>query len=170
LLPVGASQRDPTARPAPKPLHGASSICPASSRKAAGARSARHSAVGVHPADVALERDGIATTAPPGNVASAKSVNAAERLIIPGLMNAHTHGHGGLAVIASCSTPAHGSAATAAATIATFPPRCPLCRSCARVVPPITAYPALRPVPTVKGLHVSAQPDADFGCDRSLRR
>ena len=53
----------------------------------------------VAPSDLLLEDDRIAAIAPPGSVtsASARRIDAADRLIIPGLINAHTHGHGGLA-------------------------------------------------------------------------
>jgi 5-methylthioadenosine/S-adenosylhomocysteine deaminase len=53
----------------------------------------------VAPADLLLEDDLIAAIAPAGSVTSASSrrIDAARRLIIPGLINAHTHGHGGLA-------------------------------------------------------------------------
>ena len=53
----------------------------------------------VAPSDLLLEDDRIAAIAPSGSVtsASARRIDAAGRLIIPGLINAHTHGHGGLA-------------------------------------------------------------------------
>jgi guanine deaminase len=49
--------------------------------------------------DLLLEDDLIAAIAPSGSVTSAsvRRIDAANRLIIPGLINAHTHGHGGLA-------------------------------------------------------------------------
>jgi 5-methylthioadenosine/S-adenosylhomocysteine deaminase len=51
------------------------------------------------PADLVLQDDLITAIAPPGSVqsASARRIDASNRLIIPGLINAHTHGHGGLA-------------------------------------------------------------------------
>jgi 5-methylthioadenosine/S-adenosylhomocysteine deaminase len=49
------------------------------------------------PADVVLEGDTIAAVVPPGSADAAQIVDATGRLIIPGLVNAHTHGHGGLA-------------------------------------------------------------------------
>lgn len=51
------------------------------------------------PADLLLQDDLVAAIAPPGSVtsASARRIDATNRLIIPGLINAHTHGHGGLA-------------------------------------------------------------------------
>ena len=49
------------------------------------------------PADIVLEGDSITAIAPPGSVGDARPLSAVDRLIIPGLVNAHTHGHGGLA-------------------------------------------------------------------------
>ncbi len=51
------------------------------------------------PADILLNDDVIAAIAPAGSVTSesVQRINAADRLIIPGLINAHTHSHGGLA-------------------------------------------------------------------------
>jgi 5-methylthioadenosine/S-adenosylhomocysteine deaminase len=55
-------------------------------------------------ADILLHDDGnhdatIAAIVPPGEASSesAEEIDASNRLIIPGLVNAHTHGHGGLA-------------------------------------------------------------------------
>jgi len=50
-------------------------------------------------ADLLLQDDLIAAIAPPGSVTSesTRRIDATDRLIIPGLINAHTHGHGGLA-------------------------------------------------------------------------
>jgi cytosine/adenosine deaminase-related metal-dependent hydrolase len=49
------------------------------------------------PADIVLEGDSIAAIVAPGSAEAPRTVDAAGRLIIPGLVNAHTHGHGGLA-------------------------------------------------------------------------
>ena len=49
------------------------------------------------PADILLEGDSIVAIVPPGSVQAPRRIDAANRLIIPGLINAHTHGHGGLA-------------------------------------------------------------------------
>jgi 5-methylthioadenosine/S-adenosylhomocysteine deaminase len=51
------------------------------------------------PADLVLRDDLIAAIAPPGSATSesARRIDASDRLIIPGLINAHTHSHGGLA-------------------------------------------------------------------------
>jgi guanine deaminase len=50
-------------------------------------------------ADLLLQDDLIAAISPPGSATSesARRIDATNRLIIPGLINAHTHGHGGLA-------------------------------------------------------------------------
>ena len=52
---------------------------------------------GARPADIVLEGDTIAAIVPPGTAEAARPIDATGRLIIPGLVNAHTHGHGGLA-------------------------------------------------------------------------
>ncbi|MFT8242450.1 amidohydrolase family protein [Roseomonas sp. BN140053] len=57
---------------------------------AADARSAPHR-------DLLIEGDRIAALLPPGTpVEAAERLDAADRLCLPGLVNAHTHGHGGL--------------------------------------------------------------------------
>ncbi len=48
------------------------------------------------PADIVLEGDTIAAIVPPGQAQAERVIDASDRLIIPGLINAHTHGHGGL--------------------------------------------------------------------------
>ena len=48
-------------------------------------------------ATAVLEGDSIAAIVPPGSGDGARRIEAAGRLVIPGLVNAHTHGHGGLA-------------------------------------------------------------------------
>src|ERR1700761_901412 len=47
-------------------------------------------------ADIVLEGDTIAAITPPGQAQGNRTIDASSRLIIPGLINAHTHGHGGL--------------------------------------------------------------------------
>lgn len=51
------------------------------------------------PADVRIEDDTIREIGPPGLPAApgAASIDARDRLLVPGLVNAHTHGHGALA-------------------------------------------------------------------------
>ncbi|MBV9524048.1 MAG: amidohydrolase, partial [Alphaproteobacteria bacterium] len=51
------------------------------------------------PADILIAGDSIAEIGPPGMAApeGAQRIDAADRLLMPGLVNAHTHGHGALA-------------------------------------------------------------------------
>jgi guanine deaminase len=49
------------------------------------------------PADIVLIGDTIAAIVPPATAEAPQTIDATGRLIIPGLINAHTHGHGGLA-------------------------------------------------------------------------
>jgi 5-methylthioadenosine/S-adenosylhomocysteine deaminase len=49
------------------------------------------------PADIVLEGDSIAAIVAPGTAEAPQRIDATGRLIIQGLVNAHTHGHGGLA-------------------------------------------------------------------------
>jgi cytosine/adenosine deaminase-related metal-dependent hydrolase len=52
----------------------------------------------VAPADVLIDGEDIAEVGPPGMAAPAEAqvVDASDRLLMPGLVNAHTHGHGAL--------------------------------------------------------------------------
>ena len=59
------------------------------------------------PADILIEGDTIIEVGPPGMVApeGAKVIDAADRLVMPGLVNAHTHGHGSLVLAPSHNSP-----------------------------------------------------------------
>jgi guanine deaminase len=59
----------------------------------------RSSAAGAAPLDILIEDGRIREVGPAGMAApgDAEQVDAADRLIIPGLVNSHTHAHGGLA-------------------------------------------------------------------------
>jgi guanine deaminase len=48
-------------------------------------------------ADIVLDSDTINAIVPAGAAEGLRVIDATGRLIIPGLVNAHTHGHGGLA-------------------------------------------------------------------------
>jgi guanine deaminase len=62
-----------------------------------GARVLRADATAAPPADLLIADGRIAAVLPPGEgPADAERHDASNRLVIPGLVNAHTHGHGGL--------------------------------------------------------------------------
>jgi 5-methylthioadenosine/S-adenosylhomocysteine deaminase len=63
-----------------------------------GARVLRSDLKTCDPADVLIEEGGITAIEPPGSITCENSerVDATDRLLIPGLVNGHTHGHGGL--------------------------------------------------------------------------
>jgi guanine deaminase len=56
-----------------------------------------HGETTAHQADIVIVGDSIAAIVPPGAAEAPQRIDATGRLIIPGLVNAHTHGHGGLA-------------------------------------------------------------------------
>jgi len=63
-----------------------------------GARVLAPDALSAPHADLLIEGESILAVLPPGStVADAQVFDAADRLIIPGLVNGHTHSHGGLA-------------------------------------------------------------------------
>ena len=63
-----------------------------------GGRVLRHSRAPLAEADILIEGDRIAAIEPRGRIAAedAKAIDASDRILIPGLLNAHTHGHGNL--------------------------------------------------------------------------
>jgi 5-methylthioadenosine/S-adenosylhomocysteine deaminase len=56
-----------------------------------------HGDTAASPADILIEGDSIVAIVAPGTAQAPRRIDATGRLIIPGLVNAHTHGHGGLA-------------------------------------------------------------------------
>jgi 5-methylthioadenosine/S-adenosylhomocysteine deaminase len=124
------------------------------------------------PADLLLQDDVISAIAPPGGATSesAQHIDATNRLIIPGLINAHTHSHGGLAKGAGDrwslelllnAGPWLNSSRTdddrylSALLTAVEMPRkgCTACYDLA----------AMLPLPTLEGLHSISQAYADVG-------
>lgn len=63
-----------------------------------GGRVLRHSRAVLAEADILIEGDRIATIEPRGRIdpGDARIIDARDRILIPGLVNAHTHGHGNL--------------------------------------------------------------------------
>ena len=56
-----------------------------------------HGDTAARPADIIVSGDSIEAIEPAGTAQAPRQIDATGRLIIPGLVNAHTHGHGGLA-------------------------------------------------------------------------
>ena len=124
------------------------------------------------PADIVLKDDTIAAIAPPGQVTSeaAQRIDASNRLIIAGLVNAHTHGHGGLAkgagdrwsleLLLNAGPSLNGGRtdddrylSTLLTAVEMLRKGCTACYDLA----------AMLPVPTVEGLHSISQAYADAG-------
>jgi 5-methylthioadenosine/S-adenosylhomocysteine deaminase len=127
-------------------------------------------AAGAHPADVVLEGDSIIAIAPPGSVADAKSVDAADRLIIPGLINAHTHGHGGLAkgigdrwsleLLLNAGPWINGNRSSEDRYLSTLLSAVEMVRKGCTACYDLSV---MLPLPTVRDLHAVAQAYADVG-------
>jgi 5-methylthioadenosine/S-adenosylhomocysteine deaminase len=125
---------------------------------------------GAHPADIVLEGDKITAVAPPGSVADARSVDAADRLIIPGLINAHTHGHGGLAkgigdrwsleLLLNAGPWINGARTSEDRYLSTLLSAVEMVRKGCTACYDLSV---MLPVPTVEDLHTVAQAYADVG-------
>ena len=130
---------------------------------AAGATSAQ-------PGDIVLEGDTIAAIAPPGVVQAPRTIDAANRLIIPGLINAHTHGHGGLAkgigdrwsleLLLNAGPWINGGRSNTDRYLSTILSAIEMIRKGCTACYDLTA---MLPVPTVDGLHEVARAYADVG-------
>lgn len=125
---------------------------------------------GAYPADIVLEGDSIAAVAPPGSVADAKPVDAADRLVMPGLINAHTHGHGGLAkgigdrwsleLLLNAGPWINGNRTSEDRYLSTLLSAVEMVRKGCTACYDLSA---MLPVPTVEDLHAVAQAYAEVG-------
>ena len=130
---------------------------------AAGETSAR-------PADIVVEGDTIAAIVPPGSAEAPQRIDAARRLIIAGLINAHTHGHGGLSkgigdlwsleLLLNAGPWISGHRTDEDRYLSTLLSAAEMirkgCTSCYDLA-------AMLPVPTVEGLHAVSRAYSDLG-------
>ena len=125
---------------------------------------------GARQADIVLNGDSIAAIVAPGTAAAPQRIDAAGRLIIPGLINAHTHGHGGLGkgigdlwsleLLLNAGPWINGNRTDDDRYLSTLLSAVEMlrkgCTSCYDLS-------AMLPVPSVEGLHVVAQAYVDVG-------
>ena len=121
-------------------------------------------------ADIVLNDDTITAIVPPGTANASQQIDAAGRLIIPGLINAHTHGHGGLGkgigdlwsleLLLNAGPWINGNRTDDDRYLSTLLSAVEMlrkgCTSCYDLS-------AMLPVPSVEALHVVAQAYADVG-------
>ncbi len=129
-----------------------------------------HGEAGARPADLVLEGDRIAGIVTPGSVQTGRVVEAAGRLIIPGLVNAHTHGHGGLAkgigdrwsleLLLNAGPWINGARTNEDRYLSTVLTAVEMVRKGCTACYDLTA---MLPVPDVEALHVVGQAYADVG-------
>ena len=125
---------------------------------------------GARPADLMLEGDSIAAIVPPGTAIDAQPIDAANRLIIPGLINAHTHGHGGLGkgvgdrwsleLLLNAGPWVNGNRTAADRYLSTLLSAVEMLRKGCTACYDLSA---MLPVPTVDSLHSVAQAYSDVG-------
>jgi guanine deaminase len=123
-------------------------------------------------ADIVLHGDSIAAIVPPGTATSeaAQRIDASGRLIIPGLINAHTHGHGGLAkgagdrwsleLLLNVGPALNGGRTDDDRYLSTLLTAVEMLRKGCTACYDLSA---MLPVPTVDGLHTVARAYADAG-------
>src|SRR5262249_32028419 len=114
--------------------------------------------------------DVIAAIVPSGTAEASRRIDAAGRLIIPGLINAHTHGHGGLGkgvgdlwsleLLLNAGPWINGSRNDDDRYLSTLLSAVEMLR---RACTGCYDLSAALPVPTVDGLHIVAQAYADVG-------
>lgn len=122
------------------------------------------------PADIVLEGDSIAAIVPPGGAQAARCIDATNRLIIPGLVNAHTHGHGGLAkgvadrwsldLLLNASSWVNGGRTSDDRYLSTLLTAIEMVRKGCTACYDLSA---MFPTPSVEGLHDVARAYADVG-------
>lgn len=124
------------------------------------------------PADIVLQGESIAAIAPPASVTAEamRRIDATGRLIIPGLINAHTHGHGGLAkgagdnwsleLLLNAGTWLNGNRTDEDRYLSTVLTAVEMLRKGCTACYDLSA---MLPTPTVAGLHAVGQAYADVG-------
>jgi 5-methylthioadenosine/S-adenosylhomocysteine deaminase len=122
------------------------------------------------PADLVIRGDTIEAIVPPGTAEAPQRIDATRRLIIAGLINSHTHGHGGLSKglgdrwslelllnagpwISGHRTDEDRYLSTLISAVEMLRKGCTSCYDLA----------AMLPVPTVEGLHAVARAYSDLG-------
>lgn len=122
------------------------------------------------PADIVLDGDSIAAIVKAGTAEGGRTIDATGRLIIPGLINAHTHGHGGLAkgagdlwsleLLLNAGPWINGNRGDDDRYLSTLLSAAEMVRKGCTACYDLTA---MLPVPTADGLHEVARAYADIG-------
>ena len=122
------------------------------------------------PADIVLQGDSIAAIVAPGSAEAPQTIDASNRLIIAGLINAHTHGHGGLAkgagdllsldLLLNAAPWIQGNRTTEDRYLSTLLSGIEMIRKGCTACYDLTV---LMPVPTPEGLHEVARAYSDLG-------